>query len=224
MAGVFVSLVLDAVHDLEAGVKLTLVALADRANQGRGGESWPSIADLATRAHRSERQVRYDLREIESKGWTIRLGTGEGGRGKATLYELQIAKMFAALPEKLAAQYRKELGDKPGNRLPPFPVDNSKETRQSAHKRGQSATVKGAISDMERGQPIAPEPEVEPLRTEVQPARAPATTIKRSVQTLVNKLTTSNAQNLDHKPHLTREEQLAYVREQTKLAEARKRN
>jgi hypothetical protein len=61
---------------------LTLLSLADRANKAHGGEAWPSLRDIATRTNRGERQVRSDLRILETYGWIKPVTSGRGGRGR----------------------------------------------------------------------------------------------------------------------------------------------
>lgn len=217
MAGVFVSLVFDAVRDLDRGQLCTLLALADNANQSHNGRTWPSLATIAQRAACSERQVRYDLRIIEQKSWVVRVSTGEGGRGRATTYELRIDRMLEQLTEDKQKIYRRMMAQKPGNELPRI----VKNTRQSTSLNPEAHFNKPGNGLHKTRQPIAPEPEVtgiEPERTSPAPAIPPPDFVKAAIGKISRKVT-----DPERPQQRTREEQLAYVREQTHLDQTRKR-
>ena len=118
VAGRFVTLVLDGVREVPPNVLLTLIALADRANQKHGGEAWPSVADIAERTNRQERQVRDDLRTLERQGWINHVPSGRGGRGRTTVYQLNFAAMLHTMSAENAALHCRELRKIPGA-LPP---------------------------------------------------------------------------------------------------------
>jgi len=63
--------VLDEAPGLTARLMPTLLALANEANRD-GANAWPSVARIARQARKSERQVRYDLRELERIGLIAR--------------------------------------------------------------------------------------------------------------------------------------------------------
>lgn len=207
MAGAFVSLVLDAVHDVEPSVKLTLIALADAANSDSAGRAWPSVATLAIRTDRHERQIRMDLRELEAHHWIERLGTGQGGRGKATTYALRVDLMAAALdPRKAAAHYR-VLRKIPGITLPPMPQLNP---AVSSTKPGSEAP--------ETRQSTAPEPELKAFEPEIsEPARARTPAEVQQAIAQLAKIKTMRKKT-DPEPEEKRErsraEQMAWVADQ----------
>lgn len=177
VAGAFVSLVFDAVHDVGPSAKLTLLALADRANRRGGGQTWPSLRDIAERTDREERTVRTDLRVLEERAWIKRIGTGLGGRGKATTYQLSIERMLLSMPLKKAASHIRELRKLPGALLPGFTWEpvlvNPAVSNTNPEVEGRNPDV----SDTKTRTYSAPEPEVEPeFITGSEPARAQAQT------------------------------------------------
>lgn len=87
VAGIVVSLVLDAVQGIDPLLILPLIALADRARND-SGQAWPSIADIAARSARSPRQAKRDMAALELAGLiTRKLG---GGRGHTTMYTINL--------------------------------------------------------------------------------------------------------------------------------------
>lgn len=147
------SLVLDAVHDVDAGAKLTLIAMADTANAGDAGRTWQAVGTIASRTCRHERQIRMDLRALESADWIKAQGTGMGGRGRATTYQLNIDKMLAALNPKKAAAHCRVLKIKPGSTVPPIqtvnPAVNVPKPGSPAHKTRQSTAPEPELKAFE---------------------------------------------------------------------------
>lgn len=130
MSGKFVSLVLDGLQDVEVHPtgKLVAAALADCANMKHGGIAFPSVTTLARKVSISEAQVRSHLRTLEGRGWIVRQSPGNGGKGQATRYGLNLPKLHAAATAK-ATVHRRVRGNGPpsGKRLlkgdgPPLPA------------------------------------------------------------------------------------------------------
>lgn len=183
MAGAFVSAVFDGVNDVTSGEKMTLLALADRANKAHGGEAWPSLRDIAERTLRQERQIRLDVRTLEAHGWIARVTSGiggraPGGRGKATIYQLNFAAMLYAMPAKKAAMHYRELRKIPGTLPPGFTLHAiaNRGVNPAVHdsQPGNTASEPGSAAQGTRS-PITPELEVNRnLEKEVEPEGARA--------------------------------------------------
>jgi hypothetical protein len=78
---------------LRPGVKLVLVALAERAN-AKGGSCHPGITELTRRASQSRRRVIEAIREVEAIG-AIRVRrspSADGKRRSVNHYELAVGK------------------------------------------------------------------------------------------------------------------------------------
>lgn len=220
------SLVLDAVSDLN-GAKITLVALADRANKSHRGESWPSLADIAARADKSERQARDDLRLLENRGWLLRPQHG-GGRSRTTIYQLQIVNMLLALPSAKAEVHLRELRKlpgciPPGFRLPEASIaGNCEQLNAAAHrmKPGSGAQIPGSTPPETR-QSTAPELEVEleSKSTGFEPEAHAGTRADdipcKDAHPILRRLNIKQEKS----PTLSAEEQIAYAKAKTGLAE-----
>jgi DNA-binding MarR family transcriptional regulator len=106
---------------LTATEKLMMFVLADSHNDDHG-KAWPSLRRLAEQSLLSERQARYILRSLESKG-LLRVCRGTG-RGNTSEY------LILGLTER-------------GQLLPPLAKDKR---GNLASERGQSGVGKGAVA------------------------------------------------------------------------------
>jgi DNA-binding MarR family transcriptional regulator len=106
---------------LTATEKLVMFVLADSHNDDHG-KAWPSLRRLAEQSLLSERQARYILRSLESKG-LLRVCRGTG-RGNTSEY------LILGLTER-------------GQLLPPLANDKR---GNLASERGQSGVGKGAVA------------------------------------------------------------------------------
>jgi Helix-turn-helix domain len=138
MSGDNVSLVFDAVADIDPRAKLVLVCLADHANKEHNGIAFPSVATLARRTGFCERTVRYYLRALEAASWISRASAGHGGRGMATRYQLNLTRMRAIEARRNAASMC------------------SLSTRERGRKRGENPAIQNETRHL-----AAPELEVE---------------------------------------------------------------
>ena len=155
MAGRFVTLVLDGMRGVPPNVLLTALALADRANQKHGGEAWPSVADIAERTNRQERQVREDLRTLEREGWINHVTSGRGGRGRTTVYQLNFAAMLYMMSSEKGALHCRDLRKIPGALPPGFTLT----TRPCSQLRADAnPAVSNTIPGAFRQQPGATAP------------------------------------------------------------------
>ena len=199
MAGEFVTLVLDAVMNVEPSAKLVLVALADHANRRDGGRTYPSNAMLAHRSCLKERQVRDWLRELEAQGWVERIAYSAGGRGMATVYRLNLAQMVSVMnvlggdeQRKKAAAHCRVLQKLPGALPLGFLLSTCASSATDAkpgslrHETRQSCAQNPAVE--------RPPTSYEPLEPEVEPERAREAaaisnaTAKEKVNTVLQKL------------------------------------
>jgi len=69
------------------GELLLALALSDHASDD-GTKVYPSIKRLADKTRQSERTVQYQLRRMQSAGWLILVGAGNGGRSKTSEYRI----------------------------------------------------------------------------------------------------------------------------------------
>lgn len=69
------------------GEMLLALALADHAADD-GTRVYPSVKALAEKTRQSERTVQYQLRAMQSIGWLILVGAGNGGRSMSTEYRI----------------------------------------------------------------------------------------------------------------------------------------
>jgi len=213
MAGEFVTLVFDAMLDVEPSEKLVAVALADAANRTGGGRAYPSNATLARRTSLGERQVRDWLRSLEKKGWIERVAYSRGGRGMATVYRLQLERMIACVSrsqnpdtkKKAAVQFR-VLSRLPGALSPGFVEEFARSMLQYPAVQQESPAAE--LHETRRS--TAPQPEVEPesIEPEVEPEGARAS---RSLDAQPRLIKTDNWQP-EKRQHMSREEQIAAAR------------
>jgi hypothetical protein len=76
-------------HSKRSGTELVvLLAIADYVNDGKGGVAWPSVATLAKRARRSERQTQRILGNLEKSG-ELQISPGAGPNG-TNLYKVPL--------------------------------------------------------------------------------------------------------------------------------------
>jgi DNA-binding transcriptional ArsR family regulator len=92
--------------NLEPAPQLVLLALADHASDN-GHTCYPSVAYLAWKSNQTERTVQRHLRALEETGVVTRVAYAEGGRGKATVYQLHLEKGDKKTPFRAK-------GDNPG--------------------------------------------------------------------------------------------------------------
>jgi DNA-binding Lrp family transcriptional regulator len=156
VSGPFVTLVLDAVIGIEPSAKLVLVALADNANSKHNGVAFPSVATLARRAGICERQVRSNLRKLEAQGWITRESAGDGGRGMATRYRLNLDRMKAAIEQQNPEAHRRLSTKEGGSALPGI----SEETRKPGAQNPEVQRRKPGSGAYKTRKPAAPELEV----------------------------------------------------------------
>ena len=138
------------------GIELTpaeqtiMLALADHGKDD-GTDIYPSVAMLAWKSGRGERQVQRLLRDLERKRLIIAVAHAQGGRGHATRYEMHLENGTAKSPFK-----REELNDEPvtgdisDHKRVTFPTEPVKGDI-SDHKRVTFPTIKGDIA-------MSPEP------------------------------------------------------------------
>ncbi|MCC6943761.1 MAG: hypothetical protein IT335_04230 [Thermomicrobiales bacterium] len=69
--------------------KYLMLALADHAHDD-GSHVFPSVPMVAWKTMYEERQVRRRLREFEELGYLVRETEGMGGRGRSTLYRIDL--------------------------------------------------------------------------------------------------------------------------------------
>jgi len=213
VASAYVGLVLTGMAGVDPSAKLIAIILADCANLSHQGVSFPSIATIMQRSNLSERQVQYHLRELTASNWIMPEGATHGGRGHATRYRLNLAKLRAAVgkdgAEKGAADCT--LTD---------PVKGAADRRVSEPVKGAMQGKKGAMDGIKRVQPIAPEPEgtvrdrekvaaavlglrstlLKKIQPEKQPEKMPDATVQ--------------AQPIEQppdRPQRTQEEQIAWI-------------
>jgi hypothetical protein len=82
--------------------KLVLLALADWADDD-GGQCFPSIATVATRASISDRQAQRHIRALMRDGWVASGCRARGGR-RSRRYQLAAQRIYAALAATRAAK------------------------------------------------------------------------------------------------------------------------
>ena len=153
MAGIFVSIALDGARGCGPTAKLTLLALADRANTKDGGSTWPSLADIAERTDRQVRQVRVDMRILEDRGWIRAEGSRHGGRGRATVYRLNLEAMLRAMSPGKAAAYILHLQGIPGALSPGF-IEETRQQNAEFHSGNPAVSdTKAAVHDTKPGSP-----------------------------------------------------------------------
>jgi hypothetical protein len=183
VAGVFVSLVLDAVRGCGSAAKLTLVALADRAPCGKLtppedlGVARPSLADIAARTDREERQVRSDIGVLLEQGWITVEGDRKGGRNRPTRYRLNIPAMLDDLSITKAAEHCRVLAKIPGIVPPGFIPRALLGNPAVATPKPGSRSAKPGSPTLETRQSTAAEPVLtELLQPGLEPRDAPAHT------------------------------------------------
>jgi uncharacterized phage protein (TIGR02220 family) len=121
---------------------MVMVVLADHASK-ETREAQCSTQFLMDMTHKSERAVRYALRQLEEEIGeitTIRRGTG---RKNYTVYRINQLTGKGATVAPFTEGQRGQPATEKGATVAPF----------TEGQRGQPATEKGATSDMERGQP-----------------------------------------------------------------------
>lgn len=128
----------------KGGERLVLLAVADHAKHDGTG-AWPSLATICTMTRFTERNVRYLLRRLEQMGeLAIEVGTGPRG---TNMYHLTLPGWN---PETEDAEGAKIAPAKPA---PP---------RQKRAAGGAKISQGGAKSRTEGGQPVAPDPSLDP--------------------------------------------------------------
>ena len=89
MSGKVTGLVWDHYPGDDQGERLTALLLADAADHF-GRDVFLSAPRIAFFTGQSERTVRYQLKRMRASGFLIQDGSGLGGRGKTTLYHLDL--------------------------------------------------------------------------------------------------------------------------------------
>ncbi|WP_174935404.1 helix-turn-helix domain-containing protein [Burkholderia lata] len=126
----------------EGGGELILaLALADYAHDN-GAHIFPAVDTLARKTRQSRRNVQYQLRRMEEKGWLQLVAYAAGGRSRGR-------------EEGRPREYRINPEWVKGAEIAPFQKSAADDTegRNSRHERVQKATPKGAAA-------VAPEPSV----------------------------------------------------------------
>lgn len=101
MSASAVRAVLFGVPDIDPTAKLVLIVIAEHANEKRGdGMAWPSIETIARLACVSERPVQRHLRQLVADGWLFVEQHSVGGRGRTTVYRLNLARMRSEKPDE----------------------------------------------------------------------------------------------------------------------------
>ena len=123
------------------GEMLLALALADHASDD-GTRVYPSVKALAEKTRQSERTVQYQLRAMQSIGWLILVGAGNGGRSMSTEYRISPLWLKGA---DIAPIEKGAIDDTKGAETAPF--DGLK---------GATDDTKGCNPRQERVQPVAP--------------------------------------------------------------------
>jgi hypothetical protein len=230
MAGEFVSLVLDACDDCTTSETLVLTILAACANRDDGGRAFPSQAYIAYRARLAERQTRDVLHSVSAKRWAIPIAYANGGRGMATVYRLDLARMIERLASKddpdlrkKAAAYCRVLSKLPGTLPPGFVERLLIKGGSPAPQKAAVVAEKAAVQRTKGGGPPPPNrKEPESYKPEVEPERGRASASAVDIQTLdqprLIKVITTEPEKTPEQFEAERQRQRALVQERLKAA------
>jgi hypothetical protein len=149
LSGIYISLVLQGMRGVDPSAKLVAIVLADCANPQHNGVAFPSVATIMERTGLAERSVQVHLRELVLEGWIETVGSTRGGRGMATRYRLNVPRLRAEAHKKGAAHDTLSGA-----------INGAVHCGVSSHVKGAADALKGAVCDIKRVQPTAPELEV----------------------------------------------------------------
>lgn len=158
-----VTSVLHGALGIDPTQKLILLVIAEHANRDSGGRAWPSIATIARLGCVTDRRVQYNLRALEAAGWLSIEQRSAGGRGRTSVYRLNLPRMRQNMLLKGAADGTVGQHGGPPQRVPqtaPLPVAETV----------PPATGNGAAGGKKTLLPAAPEPSNEP-NTNREPRR-----------------------------------------------------
>lgn len=168
MAGAYVSLVMNGLTGVDPSAKLVAVALADCANVQHNGLAFPAMATLVRMTGIGETQTRKHVQALVADGWLTIESAGNGGRGMATRYRLNLPKMRANAPAKHHGAPGGIGPDKPhGAPNPKLSTNGAEDRGVSGDEKGAAGRGKGCGGPDERVRPAAPELEVNRNKPEV---------------------------------------------------------
>ena len=160
----YVDWIIRAKLPLEPTERFALAIMAFHANIKTGGIAYPSMATLGAEIGVSERQAKRIVHALIDKDWLAPVSTQKGGRAKSVRYQINLAKV------------RQTLQNHDTHVTVSDPTKGDTHVMVSKPERVTSKAGKGDMQDRnhdmqgkETVTPMSPKPEVEPLRTGIEP-------------------------------------------------------
>ncbi len=174
-----VDAVLRGVFGVDPSAKLALIVIAEHCKQGNGGIAWPSVPTIALLACMSERNVRFIVHDMIAAGWLSIEQASRGGRGRTTVYRLNLPRMIAVAAAAKAAKAKARNPEaqftvRTGKTVKPSSGFTPAETLKSGTRNPEIGERNPEMGGPKTLKPSSGEPVLEPEinRTGVEPARA----------------------------------------------------